>query len=104
MANCAYCSERSFFWVKICRDCKKLLARVMELRGQGGYGMFLSGLEETGVSPDKIMIFLKADPYGKGSIQDQVTAEMTNELLEVMGMSERQTALDVKAIRKTSIK
>ena len=45
------------------------------------------------------MKFLHADPDGKGSIQDQVTAEMTTELMNVMGMSGSQTAQEVKRIR-----
>ena len=63
------------------------------------YGQFLDGLEQTGVERDKILLFLKADPDGKGSIQDQVTAEMTSELMKVMGISGQQTAGEVKRIR-----
>ena len=44
-------------------------------------------------------MFLQADPDGKGSVQDQVTAEMTTELMKVMGISGRQTAQEVKRIR-----
>jgi len=77
---------------------------VEELRGRVGYGEFLNGLEKTGVVPEKIMVFLKADPEGRGSIQDQVTAEMTNELLSVMGIRERQKPEDVKRIRRTTEK
>ena len=102
MARCIYCEDAAGLWSKICTDCKKLLVKVEELRGRVGYGEFLTGLEETGVLPQKIMAFLKADPVGKGSIQDQVTAEMTNELLSVMGISERQSPEDVKRIRKSS--
>jgi len=76
-----------------------LLARVQELRGKVGFGQFLDGLERTGVAKEKILTFLQADPDGKGSIQDQVTAEMTTELMNVMGMSGRQTAHEVKRIR-----
>jgi hypothetical protein len=47
------------------------------------------------------MVFLKADPDGSGSLQDQVTAEMTTELMKVMGISGRQTAEEVKRIRNT---
>jgi hypothetical protein len=72
---------------------------VQELRGQVGYGEFLDGLERTGIDKQKIMKFLKADPDGKGSIQDQVTAEMTTELMKVMGISGRQSAGEVKRIR-----
>lgn len=101
MAQCAYCRDRAGFWSKICGDCKKLLARVEELRGRVGFGEFLDELERTGVAREKIMVFLKADPDGKGSIQDQVTAEMTTELMKVMGMSGSQTPREVKRIRDT---
>jgi hypothetical protein len=61
-------------------------------------------LEQTGVAKEKIMVFLKADPDGTGSIQDQVTAEMTTELMKVMGMSGRQTPEAVKRIRDSVAK
>jgi hypothetical protein len=101
MGRCVYCGDRSAFWSRLCSDCKKLLERVQELRGQVGYGEFLDGLERTGVAKEKIMAFLKADPDGKGSIQDQVTAEMTTELMKVMGISGQQTAEEVKRIRNS---
>jgi len=99
MRNCAYCGQRAGIFSRVCADCKKLLARVRELRGKVGYGEFLDGLEQTGVDKEKIFTFLKADPDGTGSIQDQVTAEMTSELMKVMGISGRQTPQDVKRIR-----
>ena len=101
MRRCIYCGDRSGFWSKICGDCTKLLARVDELRGRAGYGEFLDGLDETGVSREKIIVFLKADPEGKGSIQDKVTAEMTSELMQVMGLKGSQSAESVKQIRKS---
>jgi len=99
--RCVYCGERSGFWASACGDCKKLLARVEELRGRVGYGEFLDGLAEAGVAKEKILVFLKADPDGKGSIQDQVTAEMTSELMQVMGLKGSQSAENVKQIRKS---
>ncbi|HEV8722132.1 MAG TPA: hypothetical protein VGW77_16040 [Candidatus Binatia bacterium] len=99
MRNCVYCGQRAGIFSRVCADCKKLLARVRELRGKVGYGEFLDGLEQTGVDKEKIFTFLKADPDGTGSIQDQVTAEMTSELMKVMGISGRQTPQDVKRIR-----
>ena len=100
MRRCLYCGERAGFWSCACRDCRKLLGRVKELRGRVGYGEFLDGLAETGVGKQKIMVFLKADPEGKGSIQDQVTAEMTSELMKVMGIQGTQTPEEVKRIRQ----
>jgi hypothetical protein len=99
MGKCVYCGERAGLFGRHCGDCKRLLSRVAELRGKVSYGRFLDGLEETGVAKEKILRFLTADPDGAGSIQDQVTAEMTTELMNVMGMSGRQTAQEVKRIR-----
>jgi hypothetical protein len=99
MARCRYCAENAGILARVCADCKKLLARVNELRGRVGYGEFLDELERTGVAKEKIVKFLKADPDGQGSIQDQVTAEMTTELMKVMGIAGRQTPGEVKRIR-----
>jgi hypothetical protein len=99
MRQCVYCGDRARLFGRVCADCKKLLACVDELRGKVGFGQFLDGLERTGVAKEKLVKFLHADPDGKGSIQDQVTAEMTTELMNVMGMSGRQTAQEVKRIR-----
>jgi len=99
MSRCVYCGAGAGLFGRVCADCKKLLVRVQELRGKVSYGQFLDGLEQTGVNREKILRFLTADPDGKGSIQDQVTAEMTTELMKVMGISGQQTAGDVKRIR-----
>jgi hypothetical protein len=99
MRKCVYCGERAGLFGRTCADCKKLLARVSELRGKVSYGQFLDGLEQTGVDKEKILRFITADPDGAGSIQDQVTAEMTTELMNIMGMSGRQSAQEVKRIR-----
>lgn len=101
MRRCIYCGDRAGWWSRICRDCKKLLSCVQTLRGKVGYGEFLDGLERTGISKEKIMKFLTADPDGNGSVQDQVTAEMTTELMKVMGIGGRQTPQEVKRIRET---
>jgi hypothetical protein len=85
----------------VCEDCRKLLARVDELKSRVGYGEFLDGLEQTGVAKEKIFVFLKADPEGKGSVQDQVTAEMASELMKIMGLKGSQNPENVKQIRKS---
>jgi hypothetical protein len=64
-----------------------------------GYGQFLEALEQTGVAKEKITTFLQADPDGRGSVQDQITAEMASELMLVMGIKGSQSPQDVKKIR-----
>jgi len=80
------------------------MTRVEELRGKVGYGEFLDGLERTGVAKEKIVVFLKADPDGNGSVQDQVMVEMAMELMKVMGISGQQTPQEVKRIRDSVTK
>ncbi len=92
MRQCVYCGERAGLFGRICAECKKLLARVDELRGKVGFGQFLDGLERPESPRRRFVKFLQADPDGKGSVQDQVTAEMTTELMKVMGIAGRQTA------------
>ena len=101
MAQCAYCGENAGLMSRICRECKTLMRRVEELRGHVGYGEFLDGLESTGIAKERIIAFLKADPDGKGSVQDQITAEMTTELMQIMGIAGRQTPQEVKRIRNS---
>jgi hypothetical protein len=104
MPRCCFCKERAGMWSRICPDCRKLMARVEELRGRVGYGEFLDGLEATGVAKEKILLFLTADPDGNGSVRDQVTAEMTTQLMKVMGLAGQQTPEEVKRIRETVMK
>lgn len=66
-----------------------------------GFSELIDSLIDTGIQKDKVQQFLKADPHGKGSILDQVTAQLTNDLAKGMGVS--QGALqteDVKRIRE----
>lgn len=101
MADCGYCGERAGIWSRCCKDCRRLEQQVQEYGGQVGFSELLDRLEETGVRPEKIMRFLKANPDGRGSVRDRMTADMTNELLKVMGINERQTPDDVERIRKS---
>lgn len=104
MAACGYCGESAGLWSRTCRDCRVLERAAEGLAGHAGFTEMLDGLEQTGVAPEKIMKFVKADPDGRGSVQDRLTSNMTNELLRVMGMNERQSAEDVARIRKTTKK
>ncbi len=104
MADCTYCGDRAGIWARVCKDCRLLEEKAGVYGGQVGFSELLDRLEETGVRPEKIMRFLKANPDGGGSIRDRLTADMTNELLKVMGINERQTPDDVERIRKSGEK
>ena len=104
MANCIYCGERAGILARSCKECRRLEEQARAYAGQVGFTELLDRLEETGVPPEKIMRFLKANPDGRGSVRDRLTADMTNELLQIMGINERQTADDVERIRKSGDK
>ncbi len=61
---------------------------------------FLDLFIETGLSREKIEAFMNTDPHGDGSVKDQITADMSTELLAAMGIPVRQTAQDVKHLRE----
>jgi len=102
MAACNYCQESAGFWKQTCADCRTLEHTAERLAGHVGFTDLLDGLEQTGIAPEKIMKFIKANPDGQGSVQDRLTSNMTNELLKVMGINERQTPADVSRIRKAN--
>ncbi len=99
MAQCIYCQHKSGFISQVCKDCRKLIAVMKDLPDTAGYRTLLDTLLDTGVDPDKIDVFLDADPDGNGSVSQQLTARMTNQLLSGMGQIGHTTAKDVKKIQ-----
>lgn len=55
----------------------------------------------TGIDKPKIKHFLAANPHGEGSIMDQITARLTTNLAEAMGVKKNVvTPQDVEMIRQ----
>lgn len=69
--------------------------------GTMGLSQLMDELIATGIPKDKIYRFLNTPQEGQGSLLDQVTAGLTNNLAEGMGVKEKQmTAEDVRRIRE----
>jgi hypothetical protein len=100
MARCVYCQDRSGFISRVCKDCRKLIAAYGTLEGSFGYRELLDVLLATEIDPDKIELFLEADPDQKGSVTQWVTARMTNELMKDMGLPTEMQAKDVKNVQE----
>jgi hypothetical protein len=104
--KCVYCQERAGFFKRVCKDCDRLVDTVKEIHGQaereGGFGYreLLDTLIATGVDHAKIEKFLDADVDGRGSVNDQITARMTNQIMESMGQPSQMSGKDVKKVRK----
>lgn len=98
--RCIFCQEKAGFFKKACPDCTKLTETVKALPPSFGYRTLLDALLATGVAPVKIEKFLDADIGGQGSLNDQITARMTNEVMAGLGQPSHMTAPDVKNVRK----
>lgn len=94
------CEGKRFFWQSPCKDCQKLFKIVQEGLGKMGLSQLMDELIATGLPKPKIQRFLESDPYGKGSLMDQIVAQLTNNLAEGIGVKgDEMTAEDVKTIR-----
>lgn len=97
--KCRYCQERASWFRRVCADCQRLLDIYTAHKGQIGLLQFLDFFIATGLPRKKVELFLNADPKGEGSVKDQITADMSTELLGAMGVHVPQTARDVKNLR-----
>src|SRR5262249_49330452 len=97
--RCRYCEEPAGWWRRCCAACRRLEEVFTTHRG-ADMGTLMDVFLATGAPGEKVEKFLNADPQGSGTIRDQIAADMTNELLEALGQTGRQTAGDVKRIRE----
>ncbi len=98
--KCIYCQEKAGFFKRICPDCTKLVALLKAAPPSFGYRELLDKLLATDVPPQKIEKFLDTDVDGQGSINDQITARMTNEVMGALGQPTHMLASDVKKVRE----
>lgn len=97
--RCVYCHDKAGFLKRTCPDCLKLVRAVNELPSAFGFRQFLDSLIETGVSNEKIDLFLESDPDGEGTIHNRILARMTNEVMGALGQPSHLKAEDVKKVR-----
>lgn len=98
--KCVYCQEKAGFFKRICADCDKLVDTVRSMGESYGYRELLDTLLATGADPKKIGKFLDADVDGRGSVNDHITARMTNQIMESLGQPSQMTSQGVKQVRK----
>ncbi len=98
--KCVYCHEKAGFFKRICPDCDKLVETVKAMPASYGYRELLDTLLATNVDPQKIEKFLDADVDGRGSVNDHITARMTNQIMESLGQPSQMTSKDVKQVRQ----
>src|SRR5262245_7685032 len=98
--KCVYCQEKAGFFKRICADCVTLMQTVRSLPVPYGYSQLLDALLATNIGNSKIEKFLDAEIAGQPSVNDQITARMTNEVMAGLGQPSHMTGTDVKKVRK----
>lgn len=101
---CAICSQKRSPFKAFCRECTVLFAIVKENLGKVGLTGLIDSLLKTGIRKEKVKLFLEADQPGRGSVLDQITAALTNDLASGIGVKEcDMSALDVRRIRQNPV-
>lgn len=98
--KCVYCQGKAGFFKKTCSDCRQLVMVISTAPDSFGYRELLEKLIATGVAPEKIEKFLDTDVEGGGTINDQITARMTNEVMTSLGQPSALSGRDVKKVRE----
>lgn len=98
--KCVYCHESSGFFKSLCKQCQKLVVVMKNAPKSFGYREMLDHLLDTDVPSEKIEKFLDTDVDGHGSLNDQLTARMTNEVMTSLGQPSMMTADAVKKVKK----
>ena len=98
--KCIYCQEKTGFFKKLCADCRKLVGALGALPVSSGYREILDSLLATEAPTAKIESFLDRDLDGRGSINDQLTARMTNQVMGSLGQPSQMTSVEVKKVRQ----
>lgn len=98
--HCVYCQAKAGFLKRTCPDCIKLVDAFNQLPPSFGFRQLLDTLMATGVANEKIDSFLERDIDGSGSIQEHVTARMTNEVMGALGQPSQMKGKDVKKVKQ----
>ena len=98
--KCVYCHGKAGFLKRTCSDCIRLVDAFNQLPASFGYRELLDQLMETGVSNEKIDAFLNTDLDGSGSVQEHITARMTNEVMAGLGQPSHMKGTDVKKVKQ----
>lgn len=98
--KCLYCQSRAGFLRRFCRDCRQLIRLMQDAPASFGYRELLDRLMATNVPTAKIQSFLDRDIDGRGSLNDQLTARMTNQIMASLGQPSSMTADGVKKVKE----
>lgn len=99
--SCKICGKSRSPLRPLCQACAQLFDIVRKSAGSVGLSELIDRLIATGVEKSHVKIFLESNKHGQGSMLDQITAALTNNLAQGIGVKEKDmTARDVMQIRE----
>jgi hypothetical protein len=100
--RCAFCKTRTFLFRKICPTCAKVVSIVDRAAGQVGMGELVDLFLAEGLTREQVDRVLDTEVGDQPTIRDRLTSQMTNALMQGLGMPGRQSPEDVRRVRLAS--
>jgi hypothetical protein len=99
--RCIYCRRRAGIVRKVCPTCARVVTVFEQAAGRVGWTELVDQFANAGLGREQVDCVLDAEIGGHPTLRDQMTAEMANVLMRNLGMPGRQSAMDVKRIRRS---
>jgi hypothetical protein len=100
--RCIYCHQRAGFLRRVCGPCSRVIAIVERAGGSVGLSGLVDLFAAEGLSKEQVERVLDAEIGGGPTIRDRLTSNMTNALMQGLGMPGRQSPEDVRRIRSAA--
>ncbi|MGH7779208.1 MAG: hypothetical protein ACREQR_05210 [Candidatus Binataceae bacterium] len=98
--RCNYCRKSAGFLHRICTPCAKVIVVVERSGGEIGIAGLVDLFIAEGLERDQVDAVLDAKIGAEPTIRDRLTSNLTNALMQGLGMPGRQTPEDVRRVRE----
>lgn len=98
--RCNYCRKRAGIIRRVCAPCAKVIAVVERSGGEIGIAGLVDLFIAEGLEREQVDVVLDAKIGAHPTIRDRLTSNLTNALMQGLGMPGRQTPEDVRRVRE----
>ncbi|HUY28650.1 MAG TPA: hypothetical protein VMV27_14665 [Candidatus Binataceae bacterium] len=98
--RCIYCRNRAGFIRKVCPCCAKVIIVVERCGGEVGIAGLVDLFIAEGLEREQVDAVLDAKIGSAPTIRDRLTSNLTNALMQGLGMPGRQSPEDVQRVRE----
>lgn len=98
--RCNYCRKRAGLIRRVCAPCAKVIVVVERSGGEIGIAGLVDLFIAEGLEREQVDAVLDAKIADQPTIRDRLTSNLTNALMQGLGMPGRQTPEDVRRVRE----